>query len=113
LFPPYIVIASRDKLRGRYYPMKKLALGVDERELSTIRAALLLLQEQVDALPEDLAEMIAAHGKAMTGSEIEQLSLLLDETAGPRRDYAGRELSDMTRVAVVERPPAAAIRGSI
>jgi hypothetical protein len=35
--------------------MKKLSLVVDERELSTIRAALLLLQEHVDALPEDLA----------------------------------------------------------
>jgi hypothetical protein len=31
--------------------MKKLTLVVDERELRTIRAALLLLQEQVDALP--------------------------------------------------------------
>jgi hypothetical protein len=93
--------------------MKKLTLVVDERELSTIRAALLLLQEQVDALPEDLAEMIAAHGMSMTASEIEHLSLHLDEAASPTCDYASRELSEMTKVAAVERPRAAAIRGSI
>ncbi len=93
--------------------MKKLTLVADERELSTIRAALLLLQEQVDALPEDLAEMLAEHGMPMTASEIEHLSDRLPETASPIRDYAGRELSDMTRVAAVERPPTAAIRGSI
>ena len=63
--------------------MKKLTLVVDERELSTIRAALLLLQEHVDALPEDLAEMLTAHGKPMTASEIEYLSLHLDEAASP------------------------------
>src|SRR5215213_7464198 len=68
LFPPYIVIASKDKLRGRQNPMKKLTLVVDERELSTIRAALFLLQEQVDALPEDLAEMVARDGRPMTGA---------------------------------------------
>ncbi len=93
--------------------MKKLTLVVDERELSTIRAALLLLQEQVDALPEDLAEMLAEHGMPMTVSEIEHLSLRLHETASPMRDYAGRELSDMTRVAAVGRLPAAAIRSSV
>ena len=92
--------------------MKKLILVVDERELSTIRAALLLLQEHVDALPEDLAEMLTAHGRPMTASEIEHLSLHLDEAASPTRDYASRELSEVTKVAV-ERPRAAAIRGSI
>ena len=66
--------------------MKKLALVVDERELSTIRAAL-LLQEQVDALPEDLAEMVAAHGAPMEVPEIKRLSLRLHETARPIRDY--------------------------
>ncbi len=40
----------------RQVQMKRLTLVVDERELSTIQAALLLLQEQVNALPEDLAE---------------------------------------------------------
>ena len=55
--------------------MKKLTLVVDERELSTLRAALLLLQEHVDALPEDLAEMTTTHGAPMTASEIEHLSL--------------------------------------
>jgi hypothetical protein len=113
LFLPYIVIASRDKLRGRNHSMKKLTFVVDERELSTIRAALFLLQEQVDALPEDLAEMLAGHGRPMTASEIEHLSLRLDEMAGPMRDYAGRQASETTRVAAVERPPAAAIRSSI
>lgn len=54
--------------------MSTLTLVVDERELSTIRAALLLLQEQVDMLPEDLAEMLREHGPAMTEAEIECLS---------------------------------------
>ena len=85
--------------------MKKLALVVDERELSTIRAALLLLQEQVDALPEDLAEMIAAHGMSMTASEIEHLSLRLQETARPIRDYVEGELPQATRLVEVERFP--------
>ena len=85
--------------------MKKLALVVDERELSTIRAPLLLLQEQVDALPEDLAEMIAAHGMSMTASEIEHLSLRLQETARPIRDYVEGELPQATRLVEVERFP--------
>ena len=54
--------------------MKKLALVVDERELSTIKAALLLLQEQINALPEDLAEMIGAHGAPLTEAEIGALT---------------------------------------
>jgi hypothetical protein len=87
--------------------MKKLALVVDERELSTIRAALLLLQEQVDALPEDLAEMIAAHGMSMTASEIEHLSLRIRETAKPIQDFAERELPQATRLVEMERFPSA------
>ena len=89
--------------------MKKLTLVVDERELSTVRAALLLLQEHVDALPEDLAEMIAAHGMPMTASEIERLSLRLQETTKPLRDYAERELSQAARVVEVERFPSMTI----
>jgi hypothetical protein len=85
--------------------MKKLTLVVDERELSTIRAALLLLQEQVDALPEDLAEMIAAHGMPIAASEIEHLGLRLRETARPIRDYADEELPQATRLVEVERFP--------
>ena len=85
--------------------MKKLTLVVDERELSTVRAALLLLQEHVDALPEDLAEMIAAHGMPMAVPEIERLSLRLQETTKPLRDYAERELSQAARVVEVERFP--------
>jgi hypothetical protein len=92
--------------------MKTLTLVVDERELSTIRAALLLLQEHVDALPEDLAEMLAAHGKPMTASEIEHLSLRLQETARPIRDYAERDLQQTTRLVEVERfPSMIALRG--
>jgi hypothetical protein len=67
--------------------MKTRTLVVDERELSTIRAALLLLQEQVDALPEDLAEMVTAHGKPMRESEIEHLTLRLTSTADQNPDY--------------------------
>jgi hypothetical protein len=83
--------------------MKKLTLVVDEWELSTIRAALLLLQEQVDALPEDLAEMIAEHGRPMTGAEIEQLSLRIAETASPFRDYAEPQSPAAAQVVEVER----------
>jgi hypothetical protein len=89
--------------------MTKLALVVDERELSIIRAALLLLQEQVDALPEDLAEMITTHGPPMPASEIEQLSVRLHETARPIRDHAERELPQAARVVEVERFPAISI----
>jgi hypothetical protein len=65
--------------------MSTLTLVVDDRELSTIRAALFLLQEQVDVLPEDLAEMVREHGPAMTGAEIGQLgSRLLDQQEAPR-----------------------------
>ena len=59
--------------------MKKLTLVVDERELRTIRAALLLLQEQVDALPEDLAEMVAAHGAPMEVPEIARVTFTSED----------------------------------
>jgi hypothetical protein len=85
--------------------MRKLTLVVDERELSTIRAPLLLLQEHVDALPEDLAEMTTTHGTAMAASEIEQFSLRLGEPARPIQDYSERELTQATRVVVIERFP--------
>jgi hypothetical protein len=89
--------------------MKKLALVVDERELSTIRAALYLLQEQVDALPDDLAEMMVQHGPPMTEIEIERLSLRLDEQTNPTRAPADRELPQAPRVVEVERFTSAAI----
>jgi hypothetical protein len=66
--------------------MQTLAIVVDERELSTIRAALLLFQEQVDALPEDLAEMLAACGRPLSGPEIESLSLRLEASANQAMD---------------------------
>ena len=53
--------------------MKALALVVDERELSTIEAALLLLQEQISALPEDLSEMMSEHGAPLSEAEVEKL----------------------------------------
>jgi hypothetical protein len=59
--------------------MSTLTVVVDQRELSTIRAALFLLQEQIDMLPEDLAEMLREHGPAMTEIEIERLSGRLGE----------------------------------
>jgi hypothetical protein len=93
--------------------MKKLTLVVDERELSTIRAALLLFQEHIDALPEDLAEMIAKVGKPMAGLEIERLSLRLDKQTIPTHDYAEPELPQVTNVVAVERSPVAATRSSI
>ena len=85
--------------------MKKLALVVDERELSTIRAALLLLQEQVAALPEDLAEMIAAHGMSMTASEIEHLSLRLDGATSLTTDYLQQTHSHLDCTVEVKRFP--------
>jgi hypothetical protein len=53
--------------------MTTLALVVDERELSTIEAALLLLQEQINALPEDLSEMMSAHGAPLTEAGVGEL----------------------------------------
>jgi len=53
--------------------MNALTLQVDERELSTILAALLLLQEQIDILPEDLADMIREHGPPLTFRQIDEL----------------------------------------
>lgn len=54
--------------------MKKLTLVVDERELNAMRAALLLLREQIDVLPEDLAEMLRQNGDPLSDGEIEELS---------------------------------------
>jgi hypothetical protein len=93
--------------------MNKLTLVVDERELSTLRAALLLLQEQIDALREDLAEMIGQHRPAITASEIERLSLRLDTQTNLTRDYPDQECPQVERIVRVERFPAAvAIRNS-
>lgn len=74
--------------------MTSLTLVVDEREVRTIRAALLLLQEQIGALPEDLAEMLDGHGRAMTEEEI--------------GDLARRLAPDRERPVLVDGAPAAA-----
>jgi hypothetical protein len=92
--------------------MKKLTLVVDERELRTIRAALLLLQEQLDALPEDLAEMVARDGQPMPESEIEQLSLRFDERVSLMTDHRHQEHPQFNRAVEVERFPTAAISQS-
>jgi hypothetical protein len=93
--------------------MSKLSLVVDDRELSTLRAALLLLQEQLDALPEDLAEMIGRHRPPVTASEIERLSLRLDRQTNLTRDYANQEFRQPEGIVEVERfSAAAAIRNS-
>lgn len=69
--------------------MKELTLFVDERELSTIRAALLLLQEQIDVLPEDLVEMLRQHGSPLNETELEGLSQRLKADRDPANSYAG------------------------
>ncbi len=60
--------------RDRQVQMTRLTLVVDERELSTIQAALYLLQEQIGALPEDLAEMMSEHGPPMTEKDVGKLA---------------------------------------
>jgi hypothetical protein len=83
--------------------MNKLTLVVDERELSTLRAALLLLQEQIDALPEDLAEMIGRHRPAVTASEIEQLSVRLDRQTNTASGYTDPEYRNFSTVVEMDR----------
>jgi hypothetical protein len=83
--------------------MNKLTLVVDERELSTLRAALLLLQEQIDALPEDLAEMLENRRSPVTASEIEQLSARLEKQTSTTRGYAVREVLNVNTVVEIDR----------
>ena len=83
--------------------MSEFTVVVDERELSTIRAALLLLQEQIDALPEDLAEMIGRHRSPVTASGIEQLSVRLDAQTSIARGYAVREYLNVNTVVEIDR----------
>ena len=74
--------------------MTTLALVVDERELTTIEAALLLLQEQINALPEDLSEMMSEHGAPLSEAEIGKLV---------RRIVASQRASDSSLAADVPR----------
>jgi len=71
--------------------MNRPTLVVGERELSPLRAALFLLQEQFDALPEDLAEMIGQHRPPVTASEIERLSTRLDRQTNTASGFPNRE----------------------
>ncbi len=80
--------------------MKRLSLVVDERELSTIQAALLLLQEQVNALPEDLADTLSEHGPAMTEKEVGKLARRLHLSWEPRGHAAGERSSGLSLVEV-------------
>jgi hypothetical protein len=88
---------------GRKNQMSTLTLVVDDRELSTIRGALLLLQKQVDMLPEDLAEMMREHGPAMTETETGQLSSRLGQRREESEDHFGEECSRMEALAEIER----------
>jgi len=67
--------------------MRTLTLEVDERELSTIQAALLLLQEQLGSLPEDLSELMSAYGAHLTESEVSALASRLALALGFERRF--------------------------
>jgi hypothetical protein len=79
--------------------MQTLTLVVDERELSTIQAALLILQEQISALPEDLAEMLSEHGPAMTEKEVGRLSRRLASSWGTTRHTDAKHSMRLTHAA--------------
>jgi hypothetical protein len=74
--------------------MRTLALEVDERELSTIEAALLLLQEQINALPEDLSEIMSDHGAPLTEREIGELARRIERR---QRRGESRSQADLPR----------------
>jgi hypothetical protein len=83
--------------------MTRLTLVVDERELSTIKAALLLLQEQINALPEDLAEMMRERGTPLAEREVGRLAHRLAPDSRPLGTLDGAGAYD---VAIeVERAP--------
>jgi hypothetical protein len=90
--------------------MKTISLVVDERELSTIQAALLLLQEQISALPEDLADMMSELGPAMTEKEIGKLSRRLNQRHDPPWGHIAKTRSPKQTAVEVQRSsrPAAA-----
>ena len=92
--------------------MKSLTLVVDDRELRTLRAALLLLHEQITALPEDLAEMMGRHGRPMTEAEIEHLSRRLDgQPTIPTGGFDGQQPPIQTLVEINRSyDPASAMR---
>ena len=71
---PSAGLTSASVHRNRQVQMRTLPLEVDERELSTIQATLLLLQEQLGSLPEDLSELMSERGPLMTESEVGELA---------------------------------------
>jgi hypothetical protein len=83
--------------------MTRLTLVVDERELSTIKAALLLLQEQINALPEDLAEMMSERGAPLTEREVGRLAHRLAPGSRPLGTLDGAGAYEAATG--VERPP--------
>jgi hypothetical protein len=74
--------------------MTTLALVVDERELCTIQAALLLLQEQINALPEDLSDMVKEHGAPLSEADIGELARRL---AMRQTGFESRFRADLAR----------------
>jgi hypothetical protein len=76
----------------RQVQMRTLALEVDERELSTIEAALLLLQEQINALPEE--EIMSDHGAPLTEREIGELARRIERR---QERAASRSQADLPR----------------
>jgi hypothetical protein len=74
--------------------MRTLALEVDERELSTIEAALLLLQEQINALPEDLSEIMSDYGAPLIEREIGELARRIERR---QERAASRSQADLPR----------------
>jgi hypothetical protein len=83
--------------------MKTLALVVDERELSTIEAALLLLQEQINALPEDLSEMMSEPGAPLTEMEVGELARRISMRRRPLTSLSQVGLPRAETVVAIER----------
>jgi hypothetical protein len=83
--------------------MKTLALVVDERELSTIEAALLLLQEQINALPEDLSEMMSEPGAPLTEIEVGELARRISMRRRPLENLSPVGLPRAETVLAIER----------
>jgi hypothetical protein len=83
--------------------MKALALVVDERELSNLEAAPLLLQEQIDAMPEDLSEMMSEPGTPLTEIEVGELARRISRRRRPLESLSQVGLPRAETVVAIER----------
>ena len=83
--------------------MSTLTLVVDQRELSTIQAALLLLQEQINALPEDLSEMMNEQGAPLTEMEVGELARRISMRRRPLESLSQVGLPRAETVVAIER----------